>query len=99
MNFPNTWEIHHISITVLSETSKLTKENSKKSGLFSLHSFSQKILAIYMWFCKGKIVKIQATTQTFVVALFCKSIPTHKKHNHGRNYQNLLKLGTLHNSN
>ena len=29
-----------------------------------------------MWFCKGKIVKIQATTQNFIVALFYKLNPT-----------------------
>ena len=28
-----------------------------------------------MWFCKGKIIKIQATTQNFIVALFYKLNP------------------------
>ena len=28
-----------------------------------------------MWFCKGKIVKIQAVTQIFVLALFYKINP------------------------
>ena len=42
-----------------------------------------------MWFCKGKIVKIQATTQNFSVALFYKINPAQNTKIIAENSENL----------
>ena len=45
-----------------------------------------------MWFCKAKIVKIQATTQNFIVELFYKLNPTQNTTVIAENTENLLNL-------
>ena len=45
-----------------------------------------------MWFCKGKIVKIQTTTQNFIVALFYKLNPTQNTTIIAENTENSLNL-------
>ena len=45
-----------------------------------------------MWFCKGKIIKIQATTQNFVVALFYKLNPAQNTTIIAENTKKLLNL-------
>ena len=45
-----------------------------------------------MWFCKGKIINIQATTQNFVVALFYKINPVQNTTIIAENTENLLNL-------
>ena len=42
-----------------------------------------------MWFCKGKIIKIQATTQIFIVALFYKINPAQNTTIIAENTENL----------
>ena len=43
-----------------------------------------------MWFCKGKIIKIQATTQNFILALFYKLNPAQNTTIIAENTKNLL---------
>ena len=52
-----------------------------------------------MWFYKGKIVKIQATTQTFIVALFYKLNPTQNTTVIAQKYRKFIELGTSHSKN
>ena len=43
-----------------------------------------------MWFCKGKIVNIQATTQNFIVSLFYKINPVQNTTIIAESTENLL---------
>ena len=63
------------------KSNKSTREN---------HDIFANFLQSYMWFCKGKIIKIQATTQNFIVALFYKINPVQNTTIIAGNTENLV---------
>ena len=70
-NFLNTWEIHHISCTILIKLLNLLKITPNNWGYPQFANF-HKFLAIVYVVLQGSNSKVQATTQNSIMALFYK---------------------------
>ena len=92
-NTPKTWDTQY-DFSEYSGNSQVYMHNTDKSrpnkSTRENHDIFANSLQSYMWFCKGKIVKNQATTQNFIVALFYKINPVQNTTIIVRNTENLL---------
>ena len=81
MNFPNTWEILQIVSTILAKTSNLTREKSQIIGIGHIAQYLLANSCNWMWIFKVKNVKLQATTKSFIVAIFYRINPAQNTKN------------------